>query len=115
MATLLFDADCGFCRRALALGSRFLRPEVMAMPLQSYVSDNAELQPDRLREVIRLVTDDGRVFSGAEAIAQSVAGIGRLYYLPGLRWLADQAYVLVARNRSSLPGGCEASSCASDA
>ena len=108
---LLYDSDCGFCTRALARFGRFLRADVERRALQEFRSADARLQADRLREAITLVLSDGRVYTGAEAIARSVGGAALAYYVPGIRQLADRVYGAIARNRHRLPGGCAASSC----
>ena len=55
---------------------------------------------------MKLVDRDGRVFGGAAAVAKALAVshpvIGSpalLYFLPGIRSLADRVYAWVARNR----------------
>jgi predicted DCC family thiol-disulfide oxidoreductase YuxK len=59
---------------------------------------------------MHLVTRDGRVYRGLEAVVQSLrhrAVLGRIvkaYYVPGLRQLADLGYRLVARYRYSIMG-----------
>ncbi len=105
MAELLYDADCGFCKRVLRRYGRFLRRDVRALPLQEYASTDARLSRQELQKAITLVLEDGRVYSGAEAIARAVGGPARLYFVPGLRQLANLAYDWVARNRGRLPGG----------
>jgi predicted DCC family thiol-disulfide oxidoreductase YuxK len=64
-----------------------------------------------------LIMADGRVYEGAAAINMSLGQVWwlrpftRLYFLPGVRQIADAVYGWVARNRSRLPGitpGCEA-------
>jgi predicted DCC family thiol-disulfide oxidoreductase YuxK len=79
---------------------------------------------DACMERLHLVRPDGRVFGGVEAIVHALATIpiaGRLaylYYLPGLRWLLDHVYELIAANRYRIlgrvvaEGGCEGGTCA---
>lgn len=105
MAHLLYDADCGFCKRTLTKYGHYLRSDVQAAPLQGFASDDPRLQQHELLESIKLVLDDGSVYSGAEAIARAKGGAALLYFVPGLRQLADFTYAWVARNRHSLPGG----------
>lgn len=106
MAELLYDADCGFCRRVLRRYARFLRRDVRALPLQEYASPDARLSQEELQKAITLVLDNGLVYSGAEAIARAIGGPARIYFVPGIRQLADLAYGWVARNRGRLPGSC---------
>jgi predicted DCC family thiol-disulfide oxidoreductase YuxK len=75
---------------------------------------------------INLVTADGKLYGGAEAIARvitmnPVGHFGWLYYVPGLRQLADVIYQFIARNRyrwwgramagATATGGCEGDVC----
>ena len=112
MAYLLYDADCGFCRLSVRWFGRLIRPGTVVLPLQEFTSDDPRLSQTELRRAIKLVLPDGRVYSGAEALVQAVGGVAPpLYYLPVIRWLADTLYAWVARNRKSLPGGCDSMGC----
>ncbi len=59
---------------------------------------------------LHLVTPDGRVFAGVDAIAQAVmtrpvlGKFAALYYVPGLRWLLDLLYRIIAANRYRIMG-----------
>jgi predicted DCC family thiol-disulfide oxidoreductase YuxK len=71
-----------------------------------------------------LVTADGKVYAGFEAAVRAVATrpvIGRLaylYYFPGLRFLLDTLYALIARHRYKImgkmivEGTCDEGTCA---
>jgi predicted DCC family thiol-disulfide oxidoreductase YuxK len=78
---------------------------------------DAGLAADDGRHRAWLITPQGQVYGGAEAINVVLRPIWwlrpltYLYYLPGLRQLQDAVYCWVARNRGRLPGitpGCEA-------
>ncbi len=123
---LLYDGLCRFCqagaKRLLALA----RPNTLH--LQSFQEPGAlERFPGLTHEMCMqqmiLVTPRGQAIGGFEAAVQAVATrplIGRvayLYYLPGLRWLLDGAYALIARNRYRIlgkthGGACEGGTCA---
>lgn len=66
---------------------------------------DSRLQQAELLHAITLI-DNNHVFRGAEAIARSIIVARYVYYIPGIRQVADAGYRLVARNRSVLPGGC---------
>lgn len=107
MAYLLYDAQCGFCVRALRVFGRVLKRRVQAIPLQDFVSDNEQLSVTELTKSITLV-DGEHIYRGAEAIARAVPGLVVLYSVPGIRQLADWMYTVVARHRHQFPGGCAA-------
>jgi len=75
------------------------------------------LTAEACEQALQLVGSDGRIWSGAAAIARALrlrpalAPLGWLYAVPGVRQLLDAGYALVARNRFRLPG----EACADDA
>lgn len=108
MVGLLYDADCGFCTRT----ARWLGRWVTVAPLQS--SDLIALGVDaaRAQREIPAVLASGEVRYGAAAFAAAlVAGpwwmrpVGHLLGAPGVRWLAQRGYLVVAAHRHRLPGG----------
>jgi predicted DCC family thiol-disulfide oxidoreductase YuxK len=74
---------------------------------------------------MHLVTPDGRVFLGAEAIVQTLgtrplfAWVAPVYYFPGLRQLSNGLYSFIAANRyrfwgkTASPSECESDVCRS--
>ncbi len=54
---------------------------------------------------MHVVTPDGRVFAGAEGFARilmqsrAIGWLGWLYYVPGVRQIADVLYTFVAKHR----------------
>lgn len=111
----LYDADCGFCTAsAHTMTGPVIRARVVAEPFQAYELAGAGLTPDACAESLHVLADD-RVYVGASAIARILrAGrlpwrvLGHLLTLPGVRWLAERVYRLVARNRHRLPGATAA-------
>jgi predicted DCC family thiol-disulfide oxidoreductase YuxK len=112
---LLFDDDCGFCRRTVnwlqrrgalrgteATAWQFLDPAALPVP------------PERLDQEVILVDGD-TVRGGAAALAGAMAGgtlpwrvTGGLLRAPGVRALAAYVYGHVAANRYRMPGGTAA-------
>jgi predicted DCC family thiol-disulfide oxidoreductase YuxK len=120
----LYDGFCSFCAsqkdRLVRLG------EAGAVEARDFQHDGVlDAFPgltydDAMREML-LITPDGRVFGGAEAIARTLctrrvlAIVVCLYFLPGLRQLFDAVYRALAARRYRLfaaqPGGCENGVC----
>ncbi|MCC6998603.1 MAG: DUF393 domain-containing protein [Deltaproteobacteria bacterium] len=120
----LYDGHCKFCT---AQAKNLLRVAPTGTIELSSFQDSGVLDAfpgvtyDACMRSMHLIAPDGRVYEGAEAIMQAVARRGlllplaRLYYLPGLRLLADSVYALVAANRYRLMGKAVATGECSDA
>ena len=105
MATFLYDAACTNCTAWAERLRRIAGRRVNVKPLQEFSSDDPRLSEGELLREAKLVLSDGRVFGGAEAVARAVSGPALLYYLPGVRQLADRYYARVAASRCRIPAG----------
>ena len=105
-ALLLWDGDCGFCRRSAAWAERRDTGHAFrAIPYQQAPSPpmTPELRVACARAV-HLVTADGRVLRAGRACLWVLERIGfpslaRVLALPPLVWAVELGYWLVARNR----------------
>jgi predicted DCC family thiol-disulfide oxidoreductase YuxK len=109
---IIYDGHCRFCtaqaNRLAGNGGRIvLRSFHDAGVLDNYPS----LTHEACMEELKLVGPDGRIYGGAEAVFRAFAfrhrflgKILRLYYIPGIRSMADWGYRLVARNRYRIAG-----------
>lgn len=107
-ATILYDADCGFCRWSLAKvlawdRRRALRPVALQDPEAERLLDH--LDHDARMRSWHLVTANGEVTSGGAAFApllRLLPGGRRLAALPAASpHRAERAYRLVADRRST--------------
>ncbi len=115
-ATLIYDGECGFCREAVALVTRWDRERrVTLIPFQEQARVAAFRIPlPALAAAMHLVLPDGRVLAGADAVPDL------LRLLPGKRWLAPlfavpgvlpvarRVYSWIARQRRCLVRGVAA-------
>lgn len=113
--TLIYDGDCGFCRRSVDLLQRWDREQRIALiPFQDQVRVAAFGIPlPALAAAMHLILPppDGRVLAGADAVPEL------LRLLPGKRWLAwwfrvpgvlpvaRRLYAWIARRRHCLVRG----------
>jgi predicted DCC family thiol-disulfide oxidoreductase YuxK len=104
---LIYDGDCGFCRRWIARWKQLTGERVEYVPLQSerVASQFPELPGAALETAVHLVEPDGRVTRGAEAAFRSQACARRwpiwIYQnVPGVAPVSEAAYRVVARNRT---------------
>ena len=103
IATVIFDGECRFC--IASLNWLRLKADINAHPFQQ--ADLASFgltRPECEKEVIALI--DGKVYGGAQAVAQLLAlrgnrGLSR--YVRASGKLGDLGYHWVATHRNSLP------------
>jgi predicted DCC family thiol-disulfide oxidoreductase YuxK len=116
---ILFDGHCRLCRGAAKQLEHLLGgsgSELRSFREEGVLAAFPGISLERCERAMQLVQADGRVFEGAEAIVQALGRgrIGRLlfvYYVPGLRQVADWLYRLIARYRFRIAG----KSCTDDA
>jgi len=104
----LYDGQCRICTREAKRLARLARKETVET--RSFQDEGAlDAFPGITHEAamkrIHVVSPDGRVFPGAEGVARLatripiVGALAWLYYVPGLRQLAELGYRLVAKYR----------------
>lgn len=94
--TVLYDADCGFCRYTLAALLRFDRDRrLLPVPIQGPDGNRllGHLTPEQRLASAHVVTPEGRVYSGGDAVAPI------LRVLPGMAPVAPLASALAAPTR----------------
>lgn len=102
---LIYDANCGFCRRWVARLKRWDRQDrIRLLPLQDPTAPALARRPrEELERAAHLVRPDGAVFAGAPAAREVFAYLPAgwlpraLLALPGVLRLAERAYRWVAR------------------
>src|SRR3989442_12071139 len=111
--TLIYDGECGVCRKAVELLGRWDREHVLRfVPFQDSVAvARFGIALPALAAAMHLVSPDGRVYPGADAIPALL----RLF--TGRRWLAPlfphpgvmpphrPVYAWIAGRRKCLEGG----------
>jgi len=120
----LYDGHCRFCTAGSERMRRLTRPGVLTLrdfQQPGVLADYPQLTHDQCMRQAQLVAPDGRVFGGMEAVVRALmtrpvfGWFARLYYVPGIRWLADALYAWVAANRYRIFGRTVEGSCDSDA
>jgi len=111
---MIFDDRCPLCLRSVERVKRLDRKrQVQPVPLTRARQQLAHLavalpSEASLRQQLHLVSSDGRVWAGADAVARlallspRVSLLGRLMLLPGVRHAARLVYRLVAQHRHRL-------------
>ncbi len=95
------------------------RVELVSFQEEGVLARFPGLTYDACMERMHVVRPDGRVFAAAEAVARAVVllpvvgWLGFLYYVPGVRQLAELGYRVVAKNRYRIAGReeCDGGTC----
>jgi predicted DCC family thiol-disulfide oxidoreductase YuxK len=104
---LVFDGDCGFCRRWLERWRSVIGDAFEYALYQEAASRFPHVPPEDFTRAVHLIEPDGRVSSGAEAVFRALAAA------PGRRWplylyrhaplvapVTEWGYRVVARHRA---------------
>jgi predicted DCC family thiol-disulfide oxidoreductase YuxK len=103
---LVWDGDCGFCRRSVEHLRLLLGEKVAFEPYQTAHVRFPEIPVEAFRAAVHLVEPGGRVSRGAEAVFRALAvgertlPLAAYRRLPGLAAVSEWAYRLVAAHRS---------------
>ncbi|MCI0454035.1 MAG: lipase maturation factor family protein [Candidatus Dadabacteria bacterium] len=104
---LIYDGDCGFCRRWIAHWQSLTGDRVEYAPFQEIASEFPEIPREEFATSVQLIEPSGKAFSGAEAVFRTLS------YAPGKRWMlwmyekipgaapiSEWSYRLVAEHRT---------------
>lgn len=115
LPVVLYDGACVFCTAQAERVKRISGGRIAVRPLQQALADVPWVDPDEAIKALHLVDRDGRTYAGAAAIVRllrltrPVLGVLVLpYHLPGVRWLAERAYAVVANRRYAIAGRTDA-------
>jgi predicted DCC family thiol-disulfide oxidoreductase YuxK len=108
--TVLYDGTCGFCTRQARFARRLAGPHrtQLLSTAEPGVRERYGVSTSAADRQMHVIDAAGRRYGGAAAVARLVravpfaGAIGWLYYLPGLRQLADATYRWVSRNRYAI-------------
>lgn len=119
--TVLYDGHCRFCTAQMARLRRWATPD--SIDKVDFQEEGAlarfpGLTWDDCMKEMKLVSPDGRVHGGADAIARALTTrpvwwlLVWPFYIPGIRQIARAIYRLVARHRYRLAAkDCDGGTC----
>jgi len=106
---LIFDGDCGFCRRWITRWQSRTGERIDYAPYQEVAEKYPQISLREFASATQLVEPDGRISSGAEAVFRALAqvpgkGWGLWFYrhVPGFAPVSRAAYRFVAGHRRGL-------------
>src|SRR5262249_38420701 len=105
---LIFDGDCGFCRRWVLRWKSWTAGRVDYAPFQEVGPRFPEISPEEFQRSVQFITPDGAVYDGAEAVFRSLACAPRGGWMlaayeavPGFAPVAELAYRTIAAHRTA--------------
>jgi len=107
---LLFDGECGFCRRWIERWRKKAQGTVDFKPYQEVLNNFPQVSEAACEKAVQLVLPDGSVISGAHAVFKALGFSGNFYRsldrlydrLPLFGKLSEKAYQWVSDHRSFL-------------
>jgi predicted DCC family thiol-disulfide oxidoreductase YuxK len=103
---LIYDGECGFCRRRAGWARRHVDPDMAMRAWQDADLDVLGLTADQCQTAVQWVDPSGRTYSGGAAICAALRTgawhwrtIGVIGSAPGVRVITEWTYRWVARNR----------------
>lgn len=114
--TLIYDGDCEFCQRQVALVERWdAHGRVDTVPFQTADLSRYGVSPQAAEEAMHLVAPSGEVWRAATAARELLRLLPRgralswLFRLPGAIFVAEHVYRWVAKRRHRF--GCSSAVC----
>ena len=103
---MIFDGDCGFCRRWILRWQSLTGETIDYAPYQEAAHRFPHIPKDDFAQAVHLIDADGKSYKGAEAVFRSLAYNPRRRWLlwlynnlPGFAFTSDWAYGFVSRHR----------------
>ncbi len=99
---LVYDGDCKFCLYWIFRWSHITKDRVDYAPYQEVYSNFPEIPISEFQSAVKLILENGQVYSGAEAILHALDSSTLLWCynkLPGFSYISEAIYQFVAKHR----------------
>ena len=104
---VLYDADCGFCRKCVEVYNRYYPEQAEFQPLQTFRKPE-HLANVNLLESLTVIDASGHVYRGARGVFEmwsKASWLGSMFrtfyrYVPFFAWVSERIYSRVARSRT---------------
>ena len=107
---LIFDGDCGFCRRTVERIKEITGDRADYASSQEAGADFPSILPEEFAREVKLVETDGQVYGAAEAVLRLIFDAGKSPWsgaplwayrtVPGVRRASESGYHFVATHRT---------------
>jgi len=106
---LIYDGDCGFCRRWIKHWKSITRDQVEYAPYQTVAIKYPHIDYAEFEKAVHFIEPDGTVTKGAEAVFRTLKHspfsnktrypLWLYQNIPGVKSASQAAYWIVAKNR----------------
>lgn len=100
---LVYDGACDFCIFCINRWKHLTKDRVVYAPYQAVSHQFSDIPISDFQTSVQFILDDGRVYSGAEAIFRALDNRRLIWFyekLPGFSKITEMVYRMVAENRS---------------
>ena len=107
---VIFDGDCGFCRRTVERMKEITGDRADYAAAQEVGEEFPSILPEEFTREVKLVETDGHVYGAAEAVCRLIFDAGKSPWsgvplwayrkVPGVRWASETGYRFVAEHRT---------------
>lgn len=100
---LVYDGACDFCIFCINRWKHLTKDRIVYAPYQAVSDQFSDIPISDFQTSVQFILDDGRVYSGAEAIFRALDNRRLIWFyekLPGFSKITEMVYRMVAENRS---------------
>src|SRR5260370_36926292 len=103
---LIFDGNCGFCRKWVDYGRQITGDRVRYAPASEVASEFPQIPPEAFARAVQVVLPDGEVLEGARAVFETLRSAPgwswppwMYQHVPGFAPASEAAYRIIASHR----------------
>ena len=107
--TMLFDGDCGFCRKWIEKWRAKTGDKVIYKPYQKALKQFPQVSKADCQKAVQLILPDGTHYAAGRAVLEALALEGKCRFwlwgykhIPFFGWLTEGVYKWVAGHRGKL-------------
>ena len=106
---MLYDGECGFCKKWIQKWDKITKGSVIYLPYQKHINSYPQITEKACQEAVQLIMPDKKVYSGAHAALKTLSLVGKCKillwkyeHIPLFGPLCELAYRFIAKHRQNL-------------